>query len=138
MRKLMLWANRNGFFYALDRTNGQFLSGHPFVKVTWASGLDDNGRPLVTPQPPGLPVYPGVQGGTNWYSPSYSPRTGLFYVSAWDDYASIFVRTRRSSTGRDNITRGGHPGFSHSGSAQPEPARRLRSTTTRMPPGTAR
>ena len=91
MRKLMLWANRNGFFYALDRTNGEFLSGHPFVKVNWASGLDDNGRPLATPQPPGTPVYPGVQGGTNWYSPSYSPRTGLFYVSAWEDYASIFV-----------------------------------------------
>ena len=87
----MLWANRNGFFYALDRTNGQFLSGHPFVKVNWASGLDDDGRPLITPQPPGAPVYPGVQGGTNWYSPSYSPRTGLFYVSAWEDYASIFV-----------------------------------------------
>jgi alcohol dehydrogenase (cytochrome c) len=91
MRKLMLWANRNGFFYALDRTNGKFLSGHPFVKVNWASGLDDSGRPLLTPQPPGTPTYPGVQGGTNWYSPSYSPRTGLFYVPAWEDYATIFV-----------------------------------------------
>jgi alcohol dehydrogenase (cytochrome c) len=91
MRKLLLWANRNGFFYALDRTNGQFLSGHPFVRMNWASGLDDSGKPMVTPQPPGTPVYPGVQGGTNWYSPSYSPRTGLFYVSAWEDYASIFV-----------------------------------------------
>jgi alcohol dehydrogenase (cytochrome c) len=91
VRKLMLWANRNGFFYALDRTNGKFLSGHPFVKVNWASGLDDSGRPLVTPQPEGAPIYPGVQGGTNWYSPSYSPRTGLFYLSAWEDYATIFV-----------------------------------------------
>jgi alcohol dehydrogenase (cytochrome c) len=91
VRKLMLWANRNGFFYALDRTNGKFLSGHPFVKVNWASGLDDRGRPLATPQPVGAPVYPGVQGGTNWYSPSYSPRTGLFYLSAWQDYATIFV-----------------------------------------------
>jgi alcohol dehydrogenase (cytochrome c) len=91
MRKLMLWANRNGFFYALDRTNGEFLSGHPFVKVNWASGLDDRGRPVATPPPEGTPVYPGVQGGTNWYSPSYSPRTGLFYVSAWADYATIFV-----------------------------------------------
>jgi alcohol dehydrogenase (cytochrome c) len=90
-RKLMLWANRNGFFYALDRTNGEFLSGHPFVKVNWASGLDDRGRPVATPQPEGKPTYPGVQGGTNWYSPSYSPRTGLFYLSAWEDYATIFV-----------------------------------------------
>jgi len=91
MRKLLLWANRNGFFYALDRTNGQFLSGHPFVKVNWASGLDDSGKPVATPQPPEAPVYPGVQGGTNWYSPSYSPRTGLFYVSAWEDYATLFA-----------------------------------------------
>jgi len=90
-RKLMLWANRNGFFYVLDRSNGQFLAGHPFVKVTWASGLDDSGRPMATPQAPGTPVFPGVQGGTNWYSPSYSPRTGLFYVPAWEDYSSIFV-----------------------------------------------
>ncbi|MEO8370136.1 MAG: PQQ-dependent dehydrogenase, methanol/ethanol family [Candidatus Solibacter sp.] len=89
-RKLMLWANRNGFFYALDRTNGKFLAGHPFVKVNWASGLDDRGRPVATPQPAGKPTYPGVQGGTNWYSPSYSPRTGLFYVPAWEDYASTF------------------------------------------------
>jgi alcohol dehydrogenase (cytochrome c) len=90
-RKLMLWANRNGFYYVLDRVTGEFLSGNSFVKVNWAKGLDDAGKPIVTPQPPGTPVYPGVQGGTNWYSPSYSPRTGLFYISAWEDYASIFL-----------------------------------------------
>jgi alcohol dehydrogenase (cytochrome c) len=92
MRKLMFWANRNGFFYVLDRTNGEFLSGHPFVKVNWASGLDDSGRPVQTPQPEGKPTYPGPMGGTNWYSPSYSPRTGLFYVSAFEDYGGIFHR----------------------------------------------
>jgi alcohol dehydrogenase (cytochrome c) len=90
-RKLMMWANRNGFFYVLDRTNGQFLSGTPFVKVNWASGFDDKGRPIQTRQPPGMPTYPGNQGGTNWYSPSYSPRTGLFYVSVWENYASIYA-----------------------------------------------
>jgi alcohol dehydrogenase (cytochrome c) len=90
-RKLMLWANRNGFFYVLDRTDGKFLLGRPFVKVNWASiELDTNGRPLQTPQPPGMPTWPGNQGGTNWYSPSFSPRTGLLYVSAWEDYASIY------------------------------------------------
>jgi alcohol dehydrogenase (cytochrome c) len=88
--KTMLWANRNGFFYVLDRTNGRFLLGTPFVKVNWASGLDDKGRPIPTPQPPGQPTWPGNQGGTNWYSPSFSPRTGLMYVSAWEGYASIF------------------------------------------------
>ena len=90
--KLMLWANRNGYFYVLDRRDGRFLSGTPFVKVNWASGFDEGGRPVQTPQPPGSPTYPGNQGGTNWYSPSYSPRTGLFYVSAWENYGSTFRR----------------------------------------------
>jgi len=89
-RKLMFWGNRNGFFYVLDRATGKFLAGRPFVKVNWASGLDANGRPVLTPQPPGVPTFPGIQGGTNWYSPSYSPRTGLFYLSTWENYATIF------------------------------------------------
>jgi alcohol dehydrogenase (cytochrome c) len=88
--KLMLWANRNGFFYVLDRTNGEFIRGRPFVKVNWASGLDESGRPIETPQGPEAVTYPGVQGGTNWYSPSYSPRTELFYVMAWENYGTIF------------------------------------------------
>ena len=71
--KLMLWGNRNGFFYVLDRQNGQFISGDPYVFVNWAESLDDNGRPVETPQAEGEPTFPGVQGGTNWYSPSYSP-----------------------------------------------------------------
>jgi len=91
--KLMLWGNRNGFFYVLDRATGKFLSGHPFVKVNWASGLDADGRPITTPQPPGQPTFPGIQGGTNWYSPSYSPSTGLFYLSAWENYSTIFQGT---------------------------------------------
>jgi alcohol dehydrogenase (cytochrome c) len=91
-RKLMLWANRNGFFYVLDRVTGQFLLGKPFVKQTWAFEIDKNGRPVknpaVWPKPMGgTLVYPGTQGGTNWYPPSYSPRTGLFYVTAWDNYS---------------------------------------------------
>jgi alcohol dehydrogenase (cytochrome c) len=89
-RRLMLWANRNGYFYVLDRATGEFLSGAPFVRVNWSSGLDANGRPTPTPQPEGMPTYPGNQGGTNWYPPSYSPRTGLFYFSAWEDYATIY------------------------------------------------
>ena len=89
-RKLMLWANRNGYFYALDRVTGEFLLGEPFVKVNWASGLDENGRPIQTPQPAGAPTWPGNQGGTNWYPPSYSPSTGLFYFAAWENYATIY------------------------------------------------
>jgi alcohol dehydrogenase (cytochrome c) len=95
-RKVMMWANRNGFFYVLDRTTGRFLMGKPFVKVNWASGFDAQARPVrvpgVHPTAEGTAIFPGVQGGTNWYSPSYSPRTGLFYVSCWDDYSTVFVK----------------------------------------------
>jgi len=88
--KAMLWANRNGIFYVLDRATGKFLLGKPFVKVNWMSGFDDSGKPIQTKQPPGMPTYPAVQGGTNWYSPSYSPRTRLMYVSAWEDEGEMF------------------------------------------------
>ena len=89
--KVMLWANRNGFFYVLNRETGRFLTGRAFIQLNWAEGLDDSGRPIETPQPPGVPTYPGVQGATNWYSPSYSPRTELFYISAWENYSTIFA-----------------------------------------------
>ena len=95
-RKVMLWANRNGFFYVLDRATGEFLLGKPFVKQTWAAGLDEKGRPIkvpnMGPSSEGTLVFPGVQGGTNWYSPSYSPRTGLFYIPTWENYASVFYK----------------------------------------------
>jgi alcohol dehydrogenase (cytochrome c) len=90
--KVMMWANRNGFFYVLDRATGKFLLGQPFVKVNWASGFDANGRPIQTPQPLRAPTYPGNQGGTNWFPPAFNPRTGLFYFSAWENYASIYRR----------------------------------------------
>jgi alcohol dehydrogenase (cytochrome c) len=92
----MLWANRNGFFYVLDRTTGEFLLGKPFERVTWATGLDAKGRPILAPAAAptaeGKLIYPGVQGATNWFSPSFSPRTGMFYVSTWVDYASTFTK----------------------------------------------
>ena len=79
-RKVMLWANRNGMSYVLDRATGQFLKAQPFVKVNWADGFDDKGRPIpvpgIAPTKEGTLVYPGNQGATNWYNPSYSPRTG--------------------------------------------------------------
>jgi alcohol dehydrogenase (cytochrome c) len=107
--KAMMWANRNGFFYVLDRTNGKFLLGKPFVKVNWASGLGKNGRPIQTPQPTGSPTWPGVQGGTNWYPPSYSPSTGLFYFSVWENYASVFRKEEQEYQPGRNFTGGGAP-----------------------------
>jgi alcohol dehydrogenase (cytochrome c) len=95
-RKLMFWANRNGFFYVLDRETGKFLLGKPFVKVTWASGFDIKGRPIRVPgsesTEEGVLISPGNQGGTNWYSPSYSPETGLFYIPTWKNYETIFYK----------------------------------------------
>ena len=95
-RKVMMWANRNGLFYVLDRTTGQFLSGKPFVKVNWMNGFDERGRPMKVPSAAsskeGTLIYPGNQGGTNWYSPSFSPHTGLFYIPVWDNYSSLYVK----------------------------------------------
>jgi alcohol dehydrogenase (cytochrome c) len=105
--KVMMWANRNGYFYVLDRETGKFLRGVPFVKVNWASGLDANGRPTQTPQGPGQPTYPGNQGGTNWYPPAYSPRTGLFYFSAWENYGSIYHREQAEYQPGRNFAGGG-------------------------------
>lgn len=93
-RRVILWANRNGFYYVLDRETGEFLLGKEFVKQTWAKGLDDKGRPMKIPDRGpsrhGTQTWPGVQGGTNWFAPSYSPRTELFYVTAWENYHSTY------------------------------------------------
>jgi len=84
-RKLMIQANRNGFFYVLDRTNGKFLLGKPFGTVTWASAINKDGKPIVNTSlkanPEGTRVCPGALGMTNWYSPSYNPDTGLLYIA---------------------------------------------------------
>jgi alcohol dehydrogenase (cytochrome c) len=111
-RKLMYWANRNGLFYALDRTNGQFLMGKPFVEVNWMNGFDEKGRPMRVPgkasSAEGTLIFPGNQGGTNWYSPSYSPRTGLFYIPTWADYSSIYVKQQETYS-EGNQYNGGFP-----------------------------
>jgi len=94
-RKVMLWANRNGLAYVLDRTNGEFLIGKPYVKVTWMDGFDPKGRPIripgQVPTPQGSIIRPHVLGATNWSPPSFSPRTGLFYVAGWENSGTIAV-----------------------------------------------
>jgi alcohol dehydrogenase (cytochrome c) len=89
-RKLMAWASRNGFYYLLDRNNGEFLLAKAFVRQTWVKGFDDKGRPEVIPGNEPTPegkddIFPGVDGGANWMSHSYSPLTKLFYVFARDE-----------------------------------------------------
>jgi alcohol dehydrogenase (cytochrome c) len=96
-RRLLVQANRNGFFYVLDRTNGAFLFGTQYVKnVTWATGLDKTGRPIkvpnMEPSLEGKRVCPSLDGASNWYSASFNPVTGLYYVQT-NDKCGIFTRT---------------------------------------------
>lgn len=89
-RKLLLSAQRSGVFYVIDRTNGQFLLAKPFVKKeTWTRGFEKDGTPILaagsTPTVDGTKTCPGVRGATNWYSQSFDPQTGLFYVMAAED-----------------------------------------------------
>ena len=109
-RKLMLWPNRNGFYYTLDRETGEFLVGKPFAKQTWAEGLDKNGRPIrrpnTAPSVEGTVVSPPAGGAANYWSPSYSPRTGLVYVMAYDGEAKFFIRDDEYEAG-ERFTGGG-------------------------------
>jgi len=94
-RKLMLFPNRNGFFYVLDRVTGEFLRGTPFAKQTWAERIDENGRPIripgMFPSEEGVLVYPSVNGAANWWSNTYSPRTELLYVVTYDGADTFFI-----------------------------------------------
>ncbi len=84
-RKLLVQANRNAFFYVLDRETGEFLMGKPFARQTWAKQLDDRGRPVLEkntePADDGTRLCPGLAGAANWMAPSYNPQTGLFYFA---------------------------------------------------------
>lgn len=95
LKRLLVEANRNGFFYILDRANGKFLSATPFVeKLNWATGIDVHGRPLLTglkPTPEGTRICPSMTGATNWFSPSYNPSTHLFYFLALEDCEMYFA-----------------------------------------------
>jgi alcohol dehydrogenase (cytochrome c) len=121
-RKLLLQANRNGYFYVLDRITGEYLSGTPFIKtITWASGLTKEGRPIVVPNmeptPEGRRVCPSLEGASNWYSAAFSPRTGLFYVQT-NDKCGIFTRA-------DQTWEAGKGFMGGTFAAAPEAARRV-------------
>jgi len=91
--KRILWANRNGFYYVLDRATGAFLHGVPFVHQNWASGLDARGRPILAPMTHGARgevVFPSARGGTNWWPPSYDPDVGLTFIPALEQGMTFF------------------------------------------------
>jgi len=109
-RKLLAQASRNGFYFLLDRTNGEHLVTAPFIDQTWSSGVDQRGRPIAkpeaTPSPDGALVEPGSDGATNWMAPSFDPQTGLFYVNARRIF-SVYYNTATGKPegwgGRDRV-----------------------------------
>jgi alcohol dehydrogenase (cytochrome c) len=104
-RKLLLQANRNGFFYILDRTNGKLLLAKPFLKkLNWAEAIGKDGRPILNTLKETAEgetyVCPGFQGGTNWFSTSFNPGTGLYYFQALERCNMFSKRTMEWQAGK--------------------------------------
>ncbi len=110
-RKLVVQANRNGFYYVHDRVTGAFVRGVPFIPQTWAKGLDAAGRPIPAPHseptPEGNLIYPGLSGATNWFSPSYDAANGLFYVQAQEEYGMYYYKMEAAYSPGRNFEAGG-------------------------------
>jgi alcohol dehydrogenase (cytochrome c) len=108
-RKVICWANRNGFYYVLDRATGKFLAGVPFVELNWASALDSNGRPVLTAMS-GLSVAgqltkPGANGGANWQNPAFDPARSMVFVPATEG-ASVYTKTLDVRRGENGLYMG--------------------------------
>ena len=130
-RKLMLHANRNGFFYVFDRVDGTLLLAKPFIrKLTWASGIGPDGRPIKLPNqepsPRGTHVCPSQDGATNWYSPSFNPATGLYYVQT-NEKCSIYTKSEQGEWESGKTYLGG----SQRTAPDPKPQRILRAIDIR-------
>lgn len=101
LRKAVIMANRNGFYYVLDRVTGEFLLARPFVNTTWATEIGHDGRPRLLPdQEPteaGTVTCPDWYGGTNFMSPSFDPMRNLFFVTARETCARFIRRPAMTS-----------------------------------------
>src|SRR5215467_2894798 len=120
-RKVIMQANKNGFFYVLDRVTGAFISAQPFATVTWAKGIDpETGRPIINPEAhydhnkETVTISPGPGGGHNWSPMSFNPNTGLVYVPTSTSSNSTYTvdpnftyTPGRSNTGLLRGNRGG-------------------------------
>ncbi len=102
--KAVVQADRNGYFYALDRTNGKLLRAAPYTKITWTKGIDASGRPILVPgldpSEGGTEVCPGLSGGHNWSPTAYSPQTGLFYFNSTSRCDLYYVHKQPYRTGQ--------------------------------------
>jgi quinohemoprotein ethanol dehydrogenase len=132
-RKVLMQANKDGFYYVIDRVTGQFISGKPFAQVTWAKGLDEvTGRPFVNPEAhygnDSITISPGPGGAHNWAPMSYNPTTGLVYIPTSTNSTSNYavdpdfkVENGKSNTG---LLRGGRGG-GNAGAPQADASKRL-------------
>ena len=113
-RKLLVTANRNGYYYALDRTNGELISARAFGRINWSSGIDANGRPILTENATvtegGTLTWPGANGATNWWPPSFNPKTELFYAPFLEQ-PRIFFRGEVEERGGNSLWVGGGANF---------------------------
>ena len=102
--KAVVQADRNGFFYAIDRTNGNLLHARPYTKVDWATGIDAKGRPIMVPgkepSDEGTRACPGLGGGHNWSATAYSPQSGLFYFHSTDGCALFYKQSQEYHEGQ--------------------------------------
>jgi alcohol dehydrogenase (cytochrome c) len=114
-RKLVVTANRNGFLYILDRTNGKYLLSKQFIRSqNWAKKIDKQGRPVsnnLVPDEQGVTVCPSVDGGTNWYAPSYDPATHMFYFRSLEACSLYKAKAEKYQEGR---------GYFSTGASRPE------------------
>jgi PQQ-dependent dehydrogenase (methanol/ethanol family) len=131
-RKVIMQANKNGFYYVLDRVSGAFISAQPFATVTWAKGIDqETGRPIINPEAHydngggTVTVQPGAGGGHNWSPMSYNPNTGLVYIPTTTTSSGTYTVdpnfvyvNGRSNTG---LLRGNRGGGAAAGAAPPPP-----------------
>jgi alcohol dehydrogenase (cytochrome c) len=120
-RKLVVQANKNCFYYVLDRETGEFLNAAEYTTQTWAKEIDARGRPVLLPEKApsteGTTVSPGLAGGTNWFSPSYSPEAGLFFVRARRGYVDTFYKSNVDAHVPGHHWEGGRPRSAQAGDA---------------------
>lgn len=102
--KAVVQADRNGYFYALDRTNGKLLAAAPYTKITWSTGIDAKGRPQIVPgldpSEEGTKVCPGLGGGHNWSATAYSPQTKLYYFGSTEGCHLFYLHKQEYRTGQ--------------------------------------
>ncbi|MGA7159184.1 MAG: PQQ-binding-like beta-propeller repeat protein [Acidobacteriaceae bacterium] len=114
-RKLVVTANRNGFLYVLDRVTGEYLYSKQFLrKQNWAKRIDARGRPVSAnrvPDEKGVRVCPSVDGGTNWYAPSYDPATGMFYFRSLEACSVFKARQEKYEEGKGYFSTGASRGY---------------------------